>query len=949
MIKPLYSRIQWDCGMKIFNHKTENMADTNQKKLFLLDAFALVYRSYYAFINSPRYSSKGVNTSAMLGFTNTLVQILETENPGYIGVAFDVSAPTFRHKMFPEYKANREAMPEDLRRSIPYIRSIIEAFNIPIIEKEGFEADDVIGTLALKAQNEGFITYMITPDKDYAQLVSDSVFISKPGKQGGSNEVWSLKEVREHFGIQTTGQVIDILGLMGDASDNIPGCPGIGPKTAGKLIAEFGSIDGIYLNIEKLKGKQKETLAEYEQQVRLSRRLATIIRDVPVELNPNDLIRKEINREALLKIFDDLEFKSISLKLKLAEAPKPETAFQGTLFADTAPALDLFRKKLNTAETVPHHYHLVETPAQRARLCAKLAAQKEFCFDTETTGLKPHSAELVCISFSFGKHEAFCVTVPAQQNEAQKVIDEFRDVFSNKNIAKIGQNIKYDILILNNYGIEVNGKLYDTMLAHYLIQPEIKHNLDYLCEIYLGYEKIPTHNLIGAKGKNQITMRSVPTEKLCEYACEDADLTLQLKHAIDADLDKNGVRSLFEELEMPLVPVLTHMEKAGVKLNASALNEYANVLREKIVQLEKEITELAGEEFNVASPKQLGVILFEKLKIDSNVKKTKSKQYSTSEEVLSKLTHRNPIVIKILDYRGLTKLLSTYVEALPLLVNKQTGKLHTSYNQAITATGRLSSANPNLQNIPVRNKSGCEIRKAFIPSDREHVFLSADYSQIELRIMAAISHDEEMLKAFNAGKDIHSITAAKIYRVPENEVSSEMRRKAKTANFGIIYGISSFGLSQRLNITRVEAKELIDGYFENFPKIREYMAKQIEQAKTMGFVQTIKGRKRYLTDINSANAVVRGMAERNAINAPIQGSAADIIKIAMINIFRKMRENKLKSKMVLQVHDELNFDVYKPELEQMKEIIKTEMENAVNIGVPLTIEMNVAANWLDAH
>ncbi|MDR2911499.1 MAG: DNA polymerase I [Bacteroidales bacterium] len=924
------------------------MAYTNSKRLFLIDAFALIYRSYYALIRNPRYNSKGLNTSAMLGFTNTLMQLIETENPNYIGVAFDVSAPTLRHKMFHEYKANREEMPEDLRKSIPYIRNIIEAFNIPILEKEGFEADDIIGTLAFKAEKEDFTTYMMTPDKDYAQLVSDKIFILKPGKYGDSAEVWGLKEVQENFGIQTAGQIIDILGLMGDAADNIPGCPGIGPKTAEKLISEFGSINGIYQNIDKLKGKQKESLVEFEQQVRLSRELATIIRDVPIEFDKKDLIRKEINGEALLKIFDDLEFKSISNRLKLTETKKVETVFQGNLFSETISGIP-FRKKLNTIETVTHHYHLVENAAQRASLHAELAVQKEFCFDTETTSLDPHTAEIVCMSFSFRKNEAFCVTIPAKQSEAQKVLYEFRDIFANENITKIGQNIKYDILILSKYDIEVKGKLYDTMLAHYLIQPETKHNLDYLCEIYLGYEKIMTEKLIGAKGKNQITMRSVASEKLCEYACEDADLTFQLKQVIDTELEKTGVRKLFETLEMPLVPVLAHMENAGVKLNTNVLKEYANDLRERIIQLQKEIIELAGEEFNVASPKQLGVILFEKLKIDSNVKKTKNKQYSTSEEVLSKLMYRHPIINKILEYRGLTKLVSTYAEALPLLVNTRTGKLHTSYNQAITATGRLSSTNPNLQNIPIRNKNGCEIRKAFIPSDGEHIFLSADYSQIELRIMAAMSQDEEMLKAFNTGKDIHSITAAKIYRVSENEVTSEMRRNAKTANFGIIYGISAFGLSQRLNITRIEAKELIDGYFENFPKIKKYISEQIEQAKTLGFVQTIKGRKRYLNDINSANAVVRGMAERNAINAPIQGSAADIIKIAMINIFRKIQENKLKSKMVLQVHDELNFDVYKPELEQIKEIVKKEMENAVEIGVALTIEMNAAENWLDAH
>lgn len=925
------------------------MSSNNEKKLFLLDAFALIYRSYFAFIRNPRYNSKGVNTSAMLGVTNTIVQVLEKENPHFIGVVFDVSAPTFRHEMFPEYKAHREEMPEDLRRSIPYIRKIIEAFNIPIIELAGFEADDVIGTLAKEAEKQGFTTYMMTPDKDYAQLVSDHIFMFKPGKGGDDAEVWGLKEVQENFGIQTAGQVIDILGLMGDTADNIPGCPGIGPKTAEKLIADFGSIEGIYQNIDKLKGKQKENLIEFEEQVRLSRKLATIILDVPIEFNTKNLTRDEVNKEALISLFEELEFRTLIQRLKLKETPvQPEMNFQGTLFDMGSPEIVTAGKIQDTIETVPHQYYLIENEMQRASLRAELSVQEEFCFDTETTGLDTQSEEIVCLSFAFRKHEAFCVTLPAKFDEAKKVIEEFSDIFADENITKIGQNIKFDMLMLSNYGIEVKGRLYDTMLAHYLIQPDLKHGLDYLCDIYLNYKKVPTEDLIGS-GKNQRTMRSVPLEKLRDYSCEDADLTFQLKHKIDADLDKFDVRTLFETMEMPLIPVLVHMENAGVKINSAELKEYAVVLREEIIQIEKEIFNLAGQEFNIASPKQLGLILFEKLNIDSNAKKTKTKQYSTGEEILVKLVDKHPIVQKILDYRGLTKLLSTYVEALPLLVNKRTGKIHTSYNQAIAATGRLSSVNPNLQNIPIRTENGRQIRKAFIPSDENHTFLSADYSQIELRIMAALSQDEEMLKAFNEGKDIHSITAAKIYQISEEQVDSDMRRKAKTANFGIIYGISAFGLSQRLNISRSEAKELIDGYFENFPKIKRFMDKQIELARNQGFVQTIKGRKRYLSDINSSNAVVRGMAERNAINAPIQGSAADIIKIAMINIYRQFETLKLKSKMVLQVHDELNFDVKIDELEQVKKIVKTEMEGAVDIGVQLTVEMNAAGNWLDAH
>lgn len=924
------------------------MPENKQKKLFLLDAFALIYRSYFAFIRNPQFNSKGLNTSAMLGVTNTIIQLLEKQDPNFVGVVFDVSAPTFRHEMFPEYKANRDAMPEDLRKSIPYIRQIIEGFNIPIIEKSGFEADDVIGTLAKKAEKEGFTTYMMTPDKDYAQLVSDNIFMFKPGKAGGDPEVWGLPEVQENFGIETAEQVIDILGLMGDSADNIPGCPGVGPKSAQKLIAEFESIDGIYENTDKLKGKQKEKLVEFEEQVRMSKKLATIILDVPIEFNTKNLTRNEVNKKALLDLFEELEFRTIIQRLKLREVPA-EPSLQGTLFDMGEVAAVPEEKKTDNIETVAHQYYLVENEMQRASLRAELSVQKEFCFDTETTGLNTHLAEIVCMSFAFRKHEAYCVTLPVDKAEAQKVMDEFREVFADENVTKIGQNIKYDILMLSNYGLEVKGKLYDTMLAHYLIQPDLKHGLDVLCLQYLNYEKVPTVNLIGKKGKNQLNMRSVPKDKLRDYACEDADLTLQLKLTIDAELDKSEVRDLFENLEMPLVQVLVHMENAGVKLNSEELNKYAVVLREQIIQLEKEIIELAGVEFNVSSPKQLGPILFEKLEIDTKAKKTKTKQYSTAEDVLIRLVDRHPIVQKVLDFRGLKKLLSTYVEALPLLVNPRTGKIHTSYNQAVAATGRLSSVKPNLQNIPIRTLNGREIRKAFIPSDEEHIFFSADYSQIELRIMAALSQDEEMLRAFNEGKDIHSITASKIYQITVEEVDSDMRRKAKTANFGIIYGISAFGLSQRLNISRSEAKELIDGYFENFPKIKQFMDKQIELARNQGFVQTIKGRKRYLKDINSANAMVRGMAERNAINAPIQGSAADIIKIAMINIIRQFEAFGLKSKMVLQVHDELNFDVVKPELEKVQEIVKTEMENAVDIGVALTVEMKAANNWLDAH
>ncbi len=847
----------------------------------------------------------------MLGFANTLVQLLENEKPEYIGVVFDMSKPTFRHEMFPEYKANRQEMPEELRKAIPYIRKMIEGFRIPIIEKEGYEADDIIGTLAVKAAEKGFQTFMMTPDKDYAQLVNDAVFMYKPGKSGNDHEIWGVEEVKKNFELESPRLVIDLLGLMGDSSDNIPGCPGIGPKGAVKLISEFGDIEGIYKNLDRIKGKQQENLRDFEQQVRLSKELATIMLDVPVSFEPEKLRMEDPDHPALKLLFEELEFRTLAerLQLKKAMGKSSDQAVQGTLFGMEAPIAAVSgspeEKQMANLGTTPHQYYLVENEMQRASLRAELSVQKEFCFDTETTGLDPHSAELVCISFAFRSHEAWCVLIPPERKEAEKIVAEFREVFGDPSILKTGQNIKYDLLMLRQYGVEVRGKMFDTMLAHYLLQPEWKHNLDYLCETYLGYRKIPTENLIGARGKNQITMRAVEREKLRDYACEDADLTLQLKHFLAPLLAENGLDKLFHDLEMPLVPVLADMEFTGVRLDPRALHEYAGELRRQIVALEEEIIALAGVEFNVSSPKQLGEVLFERLKIDPNARLTKTKQYSTNEEVLTQLKERHPIVEKVLDYRGLKKLLNTYVETLPTLINPRTGRIHTSYNQAVTATGRLSSNNPNLQNIPIRDENGREIRKAFIPSDGEHLFLSADYSQIELRIMAALSEDPQMLEAFAHNQDIHALTAAKIYKIPVEQVTSEMRRKAKTANFGIIYGISVFGLSQRLNIPRSEAKELIDGYFENFPQVKKYMDQSIEMARKEGFVQTIMGRRRYLSDINSNNQVVRGMAERNAINTPIQGSAADIIKLAMINIHREFVQNGLQSRMVLQVHDEL--------------------------------------------
>lgn len=931
------------------------MAENNtDKRLFLLDAYALIYRSYFAFIKNPRFNSKGMNTSAMYGFVTILEQLLREQKPSHIAVVFDLNVPTFRHEMFEAYKANREEMPEDLQKSIPYIRRIIEAYHIPILGKAGFEADDVIGTLAKKAETMGYITYMMTPDKDYAQLVSENIFMYKPSRGGEAPEVWGIPEVRENFEIDDPKQVIDILGLMGDTADNIPGCPGVGPKTAMKLISTYKSIDGIYQNINEQKGKLKENLIEYEQQVRMSRKLAEIILDVPVEFDENKLIMEDPNFQKLNEIFTELEFKQLIKKQEAKQPAANDSQYeQGNLFGfgtqTAAEEKPVDIKNLESFDTVPHQYYLIETAEQRASLRAELSVQKEFCFDTETTGLDTMTAELVCMSFSYRPHEAYCVTLPANREQATAIIQEFRFVFGDEKILKIGQNIKYDLSILKNYGLEISGPLFDTMIAHYLIQPEMKHNLDYLCELYLNFQKITTDTLIGKKGTLQQSMRQAPLDKLRDYACEDADLTLQLKQAIEKDLDASGTRPLFDEIEMPLIYVLADMEIAGVNLNTSELNAYAEVLRKQIIDIEAEIIAMAGEEFNISSPKQLGVILFEKMKIDPGAKMTKTKQYSTAEETLEKLQDKHPIIAKILEYRGLRKLLSTYVETLPQLINQKTKKIHTSYNQAIAATGRLSSTNPNLQNIPIRDENGRELRKAFIPSDNEHTFLSADYSQIELRIMAALSQDSQMIEAFRNNQDIHAITASKIYKIPLEQVTSDMRRKAKTANFGIIYGISSFGLSQRLNIPRTEAKQLIDGYFENFPDIKKYMDTSIEVARNKGYVETIKGRKRYLSDINSANAVVRGVAERNAINAPIQGSAADVIKIAMVNIWRAMNQQKLRSKMILQVHDELNFDVWIPELEQVKAIVKHEMENAVNIGVPLTVEMNAGENWLDAH
>lgn len=923
----------------------------SDKKLFLLDAYALIFRAYYAFIRNPRVTTKGLNTSAIFGFTNTLDELLRKENPNYIGVVFDPPGPNFRHEMFEDYKANRDATPEDIKLAVPYIKAILDAYNIPVIEIPGFEADDVIGTLANKAQVEGFDVYMMTPDKDFGQLVQERVKMYKPAKSGNDAEVWGVDEINERYGLKHPKQVIDILALMGDAADNIPGCPGIGEKTAMKLISEYGSVDGLYENIDKLKGKQKENLENFKEQVYLSRQLAIIKIDVDVKFDSKALIKEDINREKLAQLFEELEFRTLKIRIVGVEKKEP---VQGLLFGNddeytNAVEVVNMPSERENIQTRKHSYILVDTELKRASLRAELAVKKEFCFDTETTGLDPLLAELVGIAFSYEEGLAFYVPVPANQNEACDLVNEFKYFLEDESVLKIGQNIKYDILVLHKYGISVKGPVFDTMIAHYLIQPELKHNLDELAIQYLNYDTVKTEELIGKKGKNQLSMRNIEVERVKDYACEDADVTLRLKPFLEKLLKDEQITSLFYDLEMPLLLVLVKMEIAGVKLDVDALKEYSIELTTQINKLEKAIIEMAGMDFNVGSPKQVGEVLFEHLKIDEKAKKTKSGQYSTSEDVLVKLRGKHDIIDKILDFRGLKKLLNTYVDALPELIFSKTGKIHTSYNQAIAATGRLSSTNPNMQNIPIRDDAGRELRKAFVPSDDEHLFFSADYSQVELRLMAHMSSDPNMLEAFNNNEDIHAATAAKIYGVPLNEVTSDMRRKAKTANFGIIYGISAFGLAERLNIPRSEAKQLIDGYFATYSNVKAFMDKSIKDARDKGYVITILGRRRYLPDINSRNGMVRGMAERNAINAPIQGSAADIIKKAMVQIQKRFEAENLKSTMILQVHDELNFDVFKPELETVKQIVVEEMEHACELSVPLTVDCGSGINWLEAH
>lgn len=921
-------------------------------KLFLIDAYALIYRSYYAFIKNPRINSKGVNTSAIFGFINTLEDVLKREQPTHIAVAFDPKGPTFRHEAFEQYKAQREETPEVIRQSVPVIKEVIQAYHIPILEVPYYEADDVIGTVAKQAAANGFEVYMMTPDKDYGQLVADHIYMYRP-KFGGDYEVLGVSEVLEKYQLQSTEQVIDLLGLMGDTADNIPGCPGVGEKTAQKMLAEFGSIENLLANTDKLKGAQKKKVEENVEQIRFSKFLATIKTDVPITFDAELCKRVAPDEDRLVELYTELEFKTFINRLKgessvVSSSKEPKAAVQYDLFA-TEPVVESEVSSLADINTMPHSYYLADTAEKQIALCEQLLQEKSFAFDTETEGLDPLTAGLVGMSFAIREQEAWYVPVPANREEATDIVFRLAPALQHPEIEKVGQNIKFDILALRKYGVRVKGPLFDTMLAHYLLNPELRHGMDYLAETYLKYKTVPIEDLIGPKGKKQASMRTVPIEQIKEYAAEDADVTLRLKHYFAPLLKQEGLESLFFEMEMPLIYVLAEMEATGVKLDTNALKQSSEVLSQQLTALEESIYDLAGQSFNINSTKQVGEILFDKLKLDEKAKKTKTGGYSTSEEVLEKIRGKHPIVDKLLEYRGIKKLLSTYIDALPALIHPETGKIHTSFNQAVTATGRLSSTNPNLQNIPVRDELGREIRKAFIADDDDCIFFSADYSQIELRLMAHLSNDPHMVEAFCSGADIHAATAAKIYGIPVEEVTSDMRRKAKTANFGIIYGISVFGLAERLSIPRAESKELIDGYFQTYPRIKEYMEESIRVAKEKGYVETLFKRKRFLPDINSHNAIVRGYAERNAINAPIQGSAADIIKLAMIRIHQRFEAEHLKSRMILQVHDELNFNVRKEEFDRVKEIVLGCMEHVLQLRVPLIADCGEGKNWLEAH
>ncbi|WGH74549.1 DNA polymerase I [Tenacibaculum tangerinum] len=949
----------------------------HQKRLFLLDAYALIFRGYYAFIKNPRINSKGLDTSAIMGFTNSLLDVIKREKPDYLAVCFDKGGSVDRVEAFEAYKANRQETPEAIRLAVPYIEKILKAMNIPAIIKEGYEADDIIGTLAKKAEKQGLQTYMVTPDKDFAQLVSDNIFMYRPPRMGNGYEKWGVEEVKEKFGVENPLQVIDFLGMMGDSVDNIPGLPGVGEKTAKKFIATYGSMEGLFEHIDELKGKMKEKVAANQELGLLSKKLATIMLDVPVELELDKLVFEQPNIEATKEIFTELEFRRLTenfLKTFATSEVASTTSDQNNnsnkstastersqstnasgqfdLFATPGSgtaANDTHINGFKTIENTNHFYQLVDTALSRKLLLEKLLQQTSVCFDTETTGLKALEVELIGVAFSWEAGKGYYVSFPENQEETTAILEEFRPFFENETIEKIGHNLKYDIKVLSNYGMPVKGKLFDTMIAHYLINPDMRHNMDVLAETYLNYQPVSITELIGKKGKNQLSMRQVALPEQTEYAVEDADVTYQLKEHFSKELESGNVTKLFNEVETPLVSVLSAMEIEGINLDTDFLKTLSKALSKDILQLEQNIYEQAGEEFNIASPKQLGPILFDKLKLVDKPKKTKTGQYSTAEDVLSYLAKDHQIVADILEYRQYKKLQSTYVDALPNEINPKTGRVHTVYAQAVAATGRLSSNNPNLQNIPIRTKRGQEVRKAFIPRDENYVLLAADYSQIELRIIAALSEEETMIKAFQEGEDIHASTAAKVFNVPIDEVTREQRSNAKTVNFGIIYGVSAFGLSNQTDLNRKEAKELIDTYYATYPKLRNYMSKQVDFAREHGYVETVLHRRRYLKDINSRNAIVRGAAERNAVNAPIQGSAADIIKLAMINIYQRFEQENFRSKMLLQVHDELVFDTHKEELDIIKPIIKQEMENAFVMSVPLDVEIDTGANWLEAH
>ena len=920
------------------------------KKFYLLDAYALIYRAYYGLIRSPRINSKGQNTSALFGFLTTLNEVLQKEQPDLLAIGFDPAGHTFRHELFPEYKAQREATPEDIKRAVPIIKDLIKAYRIPILEVPGFEADDVIGTMAKAAVREGYEVRMITPDKDYAQLVEPNLLMQRPGHGNAPWEILGPQEVCEKYGLQSPLQVIDYLALMGDAADNIPGCPGVGPKTATTLLQQFGSCEDIIAHSSELKGAVRKKIEEHVDEIKLSKVLTTIKTDVPLQYDFEQFKIEEPDKEALRQIFTELEFRSFLTKLDGPQKSSKSASVELSLFGSesTEDKGNDSERLFSRLENLSYEYKLIENETEAKELADFLLTNEIFSLDTETTSIEALDAKLVGLSFSTEDFRAWYVPVSRETEKAKKILEIFRPVYENPKILKVGQNLKYDLTVLANYDIHLSGPLFDTMLAHYLIQPELRHNMDYLAEIYLNYKTIHIEELIGPKGRGQKNMGDLEPKDIYKYACEDADVTLRLMKPLAEELRKNGVEEVFQNIEMPLMPVLARMERNGVVLDTDTLKEVENDFTVRLQTLEKDIYELAGHEFTINSPRQVGEVLFGELKLSEKVKKTKSGQYSTSEEVLRDLHSKHPIVQKILDYRGLKKLLSTYVEALPKLINPATGHIHTSFNQAVTATGRLSSSNPNLQNIPVRGEDGREIRKAFIPEEGE-IFFSADYSQIELRIMAHLSGDEHMIEAFNAGHDVHAATAARIFHKDIKDISKDERRKAKTANFGIIYGISAFGLAERMDVSRTEAKELIDSYFEMYPKIKDYISKAVDTAREKGYIETEFGRRRYLPDINSRNAVVRGYAERNAVNAPIQGTAADIIKIAMIRVQQRLDAEGCKARMMLQVHDELNFSVPVDEFDKVKRIVIEEMQGAYKMSVPLEADCGEGKNWLEAH